>query len=567
MYATKTISTGEGGILVSRHDELIEYARAYRNYGKPDHGSQGLSLRMSEFTAAIGLVQLDRLEEIVAWKNAALATISTRFSPHRVELPDGMVSGLYKYIVFEPIARSTGRVYDEPCHRILGDSVDAAEHGLGRGEPLVRPALLPRPRAADDERLGGAQGGGLKVLVTGGAGFIGSHVVDKLLDAGHEPRIFDLRPSPHHSPARSSTSSGDVTDREALRGAARRLRRDHPPGRGRRRRRRRHGPGPGRAVQRPGDRSRCSRPRATQGVQRVVYGSTTWVYSDCDPDRVDEETPLQAPSHLYTATKLAGELYCKSYSELYDVDYTILRFGIPYGPRARDATVMAAFVGQGRARRAADRGRRRQPVAPLRLRRGPRRGRRRGARARGREPRLQPRRRRGGDDPRDRRGGARPGRRHRDRPHPGPQRRLRRQGGVERARRRGARLDRRAPRSPRGLRPATSSGAAPAQAARDGSSSSPPTSARATTCPARAIARDLAAEQPGVRVEVVDGLQAMGRLLTLVVRDGSWLSFNWLPWLFELQYFLLRPVPAHPLARRCDWAACSARAAASADDP
>ena len=31
-----------------------------------------------------------------------------------------MVSGLYKYIVFDPIERSTGKVYDEPCHRILG---------------------------------------------------------------------------------------------------------------------------------------------------------------------------------------------------------------------------------------------------------------------------------------------------------------------------------------------------------------------------------------------------------------------------------------------------------------
>jgi hypothetical protein len=35
-----------------------------------------------------------------------------------------MVSGLYKYIVFDPIERSTGRVYDMPCHRILGHAVD-----------------------------------------------------------------------------------------------------------------------------------------------------------------------------------------------------------------------------------------------------------------------------------------------------------------------------------------------------------------------------------------------------------------------------------------------------------
>ena len=44
--------------------------------------------------------------------------------PGRLELPDGMVSGLYKYIVFDPIEKSTGKVYDEPCHRILGHQVD-----------------------------------------------------------------------------------------------------------------------------------------------------------------------------------------------------------------------------------------------------------------------------------------------------------------------------------------------------------------------------------------------------------------------------------------------------------
>src|SRR5207302_10870836 len=48
----------------------------------------------------------------------------------------------------------------------------------------------------------------------------------------------------------------------------------------------------------------------------------------------------------YTSTKLAGELYCKAYQELYGIEYTILRFGIPYGPRAREAAVIPAFVGK-----------------------------------------------------------------------------------------------------------------------------------------------------------------------------------------------------------------------------
>src|SRR6266536_2090207 len=120
LYATKTISTGEGGVLVTSRPELAEFARGFRNYGKPHHEVEGLNFRMSEFTAAIGLVALERLEEIVAWQNAVARACLDPRHPGRLELPEGMVSGLYKYVVFDPIERSTGKVYDEPCHRLLG---------------------------------------------------------------------------------------------------------------------------------------------------------------------------------------------------------------------------------------------------------------------------------------------------------------------------------------------------------------------------------------------------------------------------------------------------------------
>jgi perosamine synthetase len=124
LYATKTISTGEGGILVSGNDDLVSFARDYRNYGKPDHEVDGLGLRMSEFTAALGLVQIERLDEIVAWKQeVARAHLDPLFGG-RVELPDGMTSGFYKYVVFEKLARSTGLVYADPCHRIMGDHTE-----------------------------------------------------------------------------------------------------------------------------------------------------------------------------------------------------------------------------------------------------------------------------------------------------------------------------------------------------------------------------------------------------------------------------------------------------------
>jgi perosamine synthetase len=120
LYATKTITTGEGGVLVSRRADVLEHARAFRNYGKPTYEVAGLNFRMSEFTAALGLVQIERLPEIVAWKNAVARHRLDPIHPSRLELPDGMVSGLYKYIVFEWLERSTGRVYDAPCHRIMG---------------------------------------------------------------------------------------------------------------------------------------------------------------------------------------------------------------------------------------------------------------------------------------------------------------------------------------------------------------------------------------------------------------------------------------------------------------
>lgn len=120
LYATKTISTGEGGVLVSSDEDLVEFARKFRNYGKLEHEVEGLNFRMSEFVAALALVQAERMEEIVAWKNEYAREHLDPLHPVRLELPEGMTSGLYKYVVFEPIEKSTGRVYEQPCHRIMG---------------------------------------------------------------------------------------------------------------------------------------------------------------------------------------------------------------------------------------------------------------------------------------------------------------------------------------------------------------------------------------------------------------------------------------------------------------
>ena len=183
----------------------------------------------------------------------------------------------------------------------------------------------------------------MRVLVTGGSGFIGSHVVDKLRARGHEPVIYDLRPSPWHEPGSVDTVLGSITDREALEralhscdavahlAAVADVNDVHAE------------PEDAERVNARGTVAVLEACRRA-GVKRIVYASTIWVYSDCEGAEVDEDTLLPPPSHLYTSTKLAGELYCKAYQELYGIDYTILRFGIPYGPRAREAAVIPAFV-------------------------------------------------------------------------------------------------------------------------------------------------------------------------------------------------------------------------------
>jgi len=181
----------------------------------------------------------------------------------------------------------------------------------------------------------------MRALVTGGSGFIGSHVVDRLRARGLIVRVFDMVfptfrndiESYHGSilnleDVRMALNKVDVVFHLAAVADVKDVYED---------------PYYCEAINVRGTMNILEAMRRT-GVKRLIYGSTTWVYSDTDGSVMDETTPLQAPSHLYTATKVASEYYCQTYAKLYGLEVTILRYGIPYGPRARAGAVIPIFV-------------------------------------------------------------------------------------------------------------------------------------------------------------------------------------------------------------------------------
>lgn len=181
----------------------------------------------------------------------------------------------------------------------------------------------------------------MKALVTGGSGFIGSHVVDKLKNEGVDVRVYDMVMPTfrsdieyYHGSLLDFTSLGmamseiDVVYHLGAIADVKDVYED---------------PHYSESINTRGTINALEAARRA-GIIKLVYGSTTWVYSEADGDNVDEGTPLHAPSHLYTATKIASEYYCQSYSKLYDLKTTILRYGIPYGPRARGGAVIPIFV-------------------------------------------------------------------------------------------------------------------------------------------------------------------------------------------------------------------------------
>lgn len=188
----------------------------------------------------------------------------------------------------------------------------------------------------------------LKCVVIGGSGFIGSHVMCALVQAGHEVTNVDLVQG--NVPVRQFAI--DLRDTDALRPIFQKHGKDAvyliaavADAR--------------KALDKPveaidvnirGAASVLEAARAAQ-VDRVFLASTVWVYNAADqsntsPIITEEESILAGGGggHVYTTSKIAAEMLCHDFYRLYGLNFTILRYGIPYGPGMWSGLALRTFL-------------------------------------------------------------------------------------------------------------------------------------------------------------------------------------------------------------------------------
>jgi UDP-glucuronate 4-epimerase len=197
-----------------------------------------------------------------------------------------------------------------------------------------------------------------RFLVTGGAGFIGSHLVDHLLRAGaeqitvvddfndfYEPEIKRANIREHIKDSRYTLIETDIRDRAALETIFNQQNFDcivH-------------------LAARAGVRPSLSEPQLytetningtvnllelarQHKIKQFVFGSSSSVYGINAKVPFSEDDPIRQPISPYAATKAAGELLCHTYSHLYGLRCVCLRFFTVYGPRQRPDLAIHKFA-------------------------------------------------------------------------------------------------------------------------------------------------------------------------------------------------------------------------------
>jgi UDP-glucose 4-epimerase len=180
-------------------------------------------------------------------------------------------------------------------------------------------------------------------LVTGGSGFIGSHVVDALHSAGHEVVVLDRVPPRHRLDV--EFRAADITDLKAVCEAMQDIDYVHHVA---------AVANVNHAFDRPIDcvevnvlgTAHVLEAARRANAKRVLLASSVWVYNGTPDALVSEDTPLHmpGPGHVYTSSKIASELVLNDYAALYKVPVTVLRYGVPYGPRMRSELLIPAFL-------------------------------------------------------------------------------------------------------------------------------------------------------------------------------------------------------------------------------
>jgi UDP-glucuronate 4-epimerase len=195
----------------------------------------------------------------------------------------------------------------------------------------------------------------MRILVTGGAGFIGSHLVEKLLVAGHEVVILDDFNDFYDPRIKHANIAGfgkdvtvchvDLRESDLVRSAFHREKVDaivHLAARA----------GVRPSIQYPrlyydtnviGTLHLLEAARVT-GIQRFIFASSSSVYGASKTIPFSEEEHLTQTLSPYGATKIAGEFLCSTYSHLYQMRVVALRYFTVYGPRQRPDLAIHQFT-------------------------------------------------------------------------------------------------------------------------------------------------------------------------------------------------------------------------------